>query len=292
MTEVIGLEMDNRKMRAVKLIKNKAHTEFVTRAFAEMPPGAFRDGLIIDSAQILDVLKGFWRTNRFGHTPVVLGVRNSDVLVRVAELDGSADIEKAASAQLKESIPFNSDEAVIDYSILEQKETKNVTCLLVGAKKDMLNQFIDVILDAGINLLDIEASGLALTRLTPYPDKTVMLADLGYKIGDIVIVEKGIPKFIKFVPNDLNKQNASNNDVAKYVAKVMEQSATYYESQGASRSVERIVLSGTTAISLADLLQQMFDIPVEILKCQEAMQCSMDLAEYAVAVGLALGGLT
>lgn len=296
MKSVIGLDIDEKEIRFAQLGKEKDETTLMSCNNEKLPRGIIRDGFIEDSEALTVYLKECWRKNGLDpRSRVVLGVANKDILIRVVSFEKplSGNIEKIANDQIQEQIPFEIHDMISDYAVLEEtkiEEQTFVTCLLIGAKRETMSSFLNPLLKNKINLHDMQSSSLSLVRMNPYKDKVTMMVDLAYKIGNIVIIERGIPKFFKYVPNDLSKESPRVDELVDYFSSTIKQSIQYYESQNIEESVERIVLSGYTVqdMDIVHGIQNKFNIPVEQLNPATRFKKKENLTKYTLAISLAL----
>lgn len=300
----VGLEIDEKEIRMVMLEKAKQDASLVNWDNESLPEGVFHDGFIKDKDKLSQSLQTLWQRNNLDRkNKTVLGVSNMDVLLRIVRFGkpgSEEEMEKTAFNQAREHIPLDAKEAILDFAVLDDVKVEDkafVNCLLVGAKRETMSKFTDLLLDNKINLIDIESSGLSLIRMTPraYKDNIVMIFDMGYKAGNIVIIEKGVLRFFKFVRNDLNKQNASTSDIVDFLFSVIEQSIKYYEINSAGETVEKIVLSGYTAEKdgMVKEIQDKLNIPVEKIDplekihVDESLKKIPDMCRYTVGISLA-----
>lgn len=299
MKPVIGLDIDEREIRAVQMVKKKDDIELLSYNSTKLPKGIVQNGLIQESEALIHYLKDFWKNNGFNvRHKVILGVANTDVLIRVVtfEKPTSGNIDRIANEQIAEHIPFDIQDMISFYAPLEEEQIEDqiyVTCLLIGAKRETMNSFIEPFLKNRINLEDIASSNLALIKMNPYQDKTTMMVDLAYKIGNLAVIKKGVPRFFKYIPNDLLKEDADLKTLAQYISSKIKQSIQYYESQNIDSGVERIVLSGYTVqnIELVNEIQNNFNIPVEQLNPAPSFNIKENLCKYTLAISLALRGV-
>lgn len=299
MKPVIGLDIDEREIRFVQLAKEKDKIRLLSYNSERLPKGIMQDGFIEDAETLTRILKDCWKKNSLNTKyKIILGVANKDVLIRVVDIEKppSGNIDRVINDQIQEQIPFEPQDIISDYAVLEEtklEEQTYVSCLLIGAKKETMNAFIDPFMQNRMNLEDMESSNLSLIRMNPYQDKVTMMIDLAYKLGNIVVVERGIPKFFKFIPNDLKREEVDVEELATYISSIIKQSIQYYESKNIEESIERIVLSGYTVgnIEIIHEIQNRFNIPVEQLNPGPNFDIKENLCKYTLAISLALRGL-
>jgi type IV pilus assembly protein PilM len=198
--------------------------------FAEyrLPKGAVVDGEISEIDDVAETLKKIWSQERFGSKNVVLGIANTKVLVRQIELPFMEDeaLRGAINFQAQEYIPIPPEDLVLDYQVVGEftgeDNQRMIEVLLVGAHREMINKFCIAAEKAGLHVDTVYLSSLALVRSLmsdessgvesndvikedgpqseeePLEQPTV-LVNSSADITNIVVVEKGVPRFARIM---------------------------------------------------------------------------------------------
>ena len=82
----MGLDIGTSAVRAAELSLGKNGAKLEKFGQVALPPGAVRDGEVIDVAIVAAAIKHLWSTTRFSSKKVVLGVANQKVVVRQVDL--------------------------------------------------------------------------------------------------------------------------------------------------------------------------------------------------------------
>src|SRR3954467_9836177 len=77
-----GFDIGTSGVRAAELSLGKHGATLERFGQVALPPGAVRDGEVIDTDAVAEAIKHLWRTVKFGSKKVVLGVANQKVVVR------------------------------------------------------------------------------------------------------------------------------------------------------------------------------------------------------------------
>lgn len=213
-TRAIGLDIGTTYVRAAEVefgSKGPAGTDRpVVVAFGEapVPPGALRDGEVVEPAVVSTALKQLWREHKFSSKEVIIGMGNQRVLVRDLELPVMplAQLRASLPYQVQDFLPIAIEDAHLDYvptGISENQHGQVVSGLLVAATKDTVKANLDAVEMAGLKPVMVDLTALALTRSIARGDlaeSTVALVDLGARITTVVVVERGMPKFVRVLP--------------------------------------------------------------------------------------------
>lgn len=209
--EAIGLDIGTSGVRAAHLGFAKHPSTLQNFGQVALPPGAMRDGEIVDPAVVTAAVSELWRRASFKRKAVTLGVANQKIVARPIDLPfmEEKELRGAIQYQVQEYIPIPIEDAVLDYQVLDEFVTENnermMRVLLVAAQKDMINSYVSAVANAGLVLTGIDFIPLALIRslgeksdsLTRPAGGGEAIIDIGAAVTSIVVHESGIPRFAR-----------------------------------------------------------------------------------------------
>ncbi len=213
-SRVIGLDIGSTAVRAVEVEfgpKGPAATQspkVLRYAEAPLPDGAVRDGEVAEPAVVSTALRQMWRDSKFSTKEVVIGIGNQRVLVRDLDLPAMPlpQLRDSLPYQVQDFLPIAVEDAHLDYVATGTSEGQHgpvVHGLLVAATKDTVNANLDAVEAGGLTPTMVDLTALALTRSLARGEnaqRTIALVDLGARITTVVIVEAGMPKFVRVLP--------------------------------------------------------------------------------------------
>ncbi len=87
-----------------------------------LPPGAVRDGEVVDVDSVASALRQLWAQAKFGSKKVVVGVANQKVVVRQVDLPWMPveDLRKSLAFQVQDYLPMPVEQAILDFHPLEE----------------------------------------------------------------------------------------------------------------------------------------------------------------------------
>lgn len=207
----IGLDLASTCVRAaeVRAVAGVPRLERIGQM--ALPAGAVRDGEVIDPQAVADVLRELWRSVKFSHKKVVLGVANSRVVVRSVEVPWIAPSDLRASLRhvVGDQIPMPVEEAVLDLVPLEERTVdgrRMIRGLLVAAAEEMLMRHVEAVRLAGLRPSVIDLTSFALLRSLGNADPlgveqtTEAIVDIGARVTSIVVHVSGRPQFVRMLP--------------------------------------------------------------------------------------------
>lgn len=293
----VGLDIDTAEIRAVELSGKAESPKLVGFGRVPLPGGAVSEGMIANPGMVEDALNQLWSDAGFSSREVILGVSNQGVLVRFATFPKVADhkMDKLIRFQAQEYIPFPLDSVVLDYMIVGEvkgDEGDLLEVLLVAGKRDMLNNFIDVISGAGLQVKDIDVASLALQQVVPSFDRqaTIAIFNIANQLSSILMTENGRPRFARITSTGLTAAakafNCSLDQVVTIaaagqpawqqqaisawstaLAEEISSSLSYYLNQQMGGEIKKIFIAGRGARmdGLAKRLQENLGLTIAVI---------------------------
>ncbi len=328
--KAVGLEIDTGIARAVEVTGHPERPKLINMAGVELNPGAVEEGMIVEPKEVGEALLELWSSGEIKNRQVLLGVANQAVLVRYATIPKVPPdkIDNVIKFQAQESLPIPLESVVMDYKVIGEIEEDGKTVievLLVAARRDMLDGFLEALSIARLEPVDIDVSTLALLHTLPEKakDRTVAIVNVANGLSNILVSDQNRPRMARLVSfklkdladglkigleDILNDQNYSSPEALKIydqwaavVSNETRSSLTYYQNQSNASELEAIILNGRGARlrGISDKLEQALDVPVRIANPFSAyanadnskLGKGIDAVEYAICAGLARRGL-
>ena len=328
----VGLEIDTGAVRAVEMVGKAEAPKLVGLGSINLPKEAVKEGMVLDPGVVGSALNELWTEAGLKERRVLLGVSNQGVLVRHITIPKvpSDKIKNVVMFQAEEQLPISLSNVVLDYLILGEIEGSGeaeveLEILLVAARRDMLDQFLEALSIANLEPFDIDVSSMAMIRLLPKKaiDMTVAMVNVANGLNSILISAAGKPRLARlgavniidlaegldsslqdvFSSLQVNKADANGllEDWISRLASEVRSSITYYQDQTESSKVEGVLLSGRGALfnGVSARLENYLNLPVRSFNPLEAytpqkrrlLKSDHDAIEYTVSAGLALRGL-
>jgi type IV pilus assembly protein PilM len=328
----VGLEIDTGTARAVEFTGRSGSPSLAALGSITLPEGTVKEGLVLEPEQVGAALKQLWSQSALKERSVLLGVSNQGVLVRHITIPKvPADkLKNVITYQAQEQLPIPLDSVVLDYLILGEtsengEAEKALEILLVAARRDMLDQFLEALSIAGLEPLDIDVSSMAMIRLLPKKalSMNVGLVNIANGLNSVLISAEGKPRLARlgmvklidlaeslgctpdevFTTGILKKPGAAEilSGWINRLAGEIRSSLTYYQDQAGSEQVEGLLLSGRGAMfyGIAEQLEEYLELPVRTFNPLETfspekrklVKTDFEAIEYTISAGLALRGL-
>ena len=209
----MGLDIGTSGVRAAELSLNKDGATLERFGQVALPPGAVRDGEVMDVEIVANAIKHLWATAKFSSKKVVLGVANQKVIVRQVDLPWmpESELRKTLDIQVQDFLPIPVDQAVLDFHPVEEVVTEDGTrmmrVLLVAATRDMVMSALTATQKAGLSVEQVDLTPFAVLRSLAWVDHLGVapsyagdaeaLVDIGSKVTNIVVHQNGVPRFVR-----------------------------------------------------------------------------------------------
>ena len=198
-TNLIGLDIGSRTIKASEVAETKKGRTLRKFAMADIAPGVIEDGVIKDAEAAAQAIKTLFRQNNFQDQNVSISVGGYSVIVKKITVQTMSEdqLQETIHFEAEQYIPFDINDVNLDFQILGESESgaNQMNVLLVAAKKEMVNDYINLVQLAGLNpcLIDVDAFALQNIFELNYgtEDESVALIDIGASKTSLNIL-KGI----------------------------------------------------------------------------------------------------
>jgi type IV pilus assembly protein PilM len=204
--DVIGLDIGCNSIKLVELKQDKNGFKLQNLAMSPLPPEAIVDGALMDSVTIIDTIRDLITSSRTKTKDVVTSVSGHSVIVKKISLPfmTEAELEESIQWEAERYIPFDINDVNIDFQIFgstpENPEVMDV--VLVAAKKDIINDYVSVIMESGLNPVIIDIDSFALENMLGINyeigrEEVIAIANVGASITNMTIIKNNISAFTR-----------------------------------------------------------------------------------------------
>jgi len=204
--DVVGLDIGSSSIKLVELREGKGGFKLQNLAISPLPPEAIVDGALMDSVTIINTIRDLVATSKTKIKEVVTSVSGHSVIVKKITLPlmTEAELEESIQWEAERYIPFDINDVNIDFHIsgasAENPEVMDV--VLVAAKKDIINDYVSVTMESGLNPVIIDIDSFALENMLAVnyeieKDETVAIANIGASVTNINILRNNITSFTR-----------------------------------------------------------------------------------------------
>jgi type IV pilus assembly protein PilM len=296
----VGLDIGSGFVKVVEVDHSGDQPEVVRVAMSPLMPDAIVEGEVMDAGVVADTIRSLWAESGIDTKEVVTAVSGHDVIVKKIEMDrmSTEDARQVIRWEAEQHVPFDIQSVVLDFQILDPAGTDpRMDVLLVAAKRELVDNKLALLLDAGLSarIIDIDSFALhnALERNHPEAMGGISaLVNIGHEMTNVNILEDGVPILTRDIPfgtrrirEDLQREQGLTADEAEAivmgdtphqaldrhvrygadeVAIGVERAAAFLMAQHAGEGIGKVFLGGGGArlTGMVEALSERMGVPV------------------------------
>jgi type IV pilus assembly protein PilM len=204
---VVGLDIGSSAVKAVELSRRGRGKEFELShlGVASMPAEAIVQGAFLNSSAIVESIREAIEKAKIRTKNVAAAVSGHSVIVKKVSLPAMTrdELDEQIRWEAEQYIPFDVNEVNLDFQILNSGGGEGqMEVLLVAAKKDLVDDYVQVIREAGLVPVAIDVAAFAVenafeANYDVRADEVVALVNIGAQVVNINIISNGAPAFTR-----------------------------------------------------------------------------------------------
>jgi type IV pilus assembly protein PilM len=268
---VIGLDIGSNTIKVIQLRETKRGYALQNFGMATLPPEAIIDGAMMNSTVIVSTIRQLIQTQRIRTKETGIAISGHSVIIKKITLPAMSpeELEESIQWEAEQYIPFDINDVNIDVQVLtpQASDQGQMDVLLVAAKKDMINDYLAVVQEAGLTPLVVDVAAFCIENSFEVnydlpQSETVVLVNIGASVININVLNNGITAFTRDISmggnqftEEIQKQLSVSYDEAEAL-KLGGSSATEADSV-VPQEVERVIYS--VSETLAGEIQRSLD---------------------------------
>lgn len=202
----IGLDIGSSYLKLVELKEKKGSYELEAFDILPLPPELIVEGSIIDSLRLVETIKELLKKTKVKAKNTAIGIAgHASVIIRRISLPEMSEEELGESIKFEaeQYVPFDVEDVNIDFQILgPQEDPGQMDVMLVAVKKDVINEYVSVVKEAGLTpiVVDVNAFALGNTYEINYEmslDRNVALVNIGASSINLNVLKGGVSVFTR-----------------------------------------------------------------------------------------------
>jgi type IV pilus assembly protein PilM len=212
---VLGLDIGSGSVKAVEIdLKGKDKGfEVLGLGVAPMPHEAIVQGAFLNSSAIVGAIQEAVDTSGIKTRETVVAVSGHSVIVKKVSLSRMSEEELEAQIQweAEQYIPFDVNEVNLEFQILDTSEDPaKMDVLLVAAKKDLIDDYVQVMVEAGLTPVAVDVASFALANAfeinhEAQGEGVTALVNIGANVVNINVLQDGVPAFTRDITTGGNQ---------------------------------------------------------------------------------------
>ena len=204
----VGLDIGSGFVKLVEVSHAGDQPEVTRVAMRPLLPDTIVEGEIMDYALVSDTVSGLFQELGLKNADVVTGIGGHDVIIKKIEMDRmkESDAREVIRWEAEQHVPFDIKSVELDFQILDPNgEGLRMEVLLVAAKRELVDNKVALLAEAGLNptVIDVDAFALHNAFETNYPEAMegiVALVNVGHEVTNVNILENGVPILTRDIP--------------------------------------------------------------------------------------------
>lgn len=205
----VGLDIGSGLIKLVVINHASGDPELVKVAMHTVAEDAIVEGEVMDPGLVADAIRQVLADAGIKpRQPVVVAVGGRDVIIKRIAMDRmkEADAREVIRWEAEQHVPFDMDNVELDFQILDPGgDGLQMSVLLVAAKRDLIENKLVVLGDAGVNpnVVDVDSFALHNAFEVNYPEAmkgVVGLVNVGHETTNVNILEEGVPILTRDLP--------------------------------------------------------------------------------------------
>jgi type IV pilus assembly protein PilM len=204
---VVGLDVGSSMIKAVELSPKgrSGGFELTHLGVASVPSEAIVQGAFLNASAITESIKEAIDNGKIRTKNVAAAVSGHSVIVKKVSLPAMTreELDEQIRWEAEQYIPFDVNEVNLDFQILGGgNDDGQMEVLLVAAKKDLIDDYVQVIHEAGLVPVAIDVAAFAVenafeANYDSSAGKTIALVNVGAQVVNINIISNGVPCFTR-----------------------------------------------------------------------------------------------
>ncbi|MGD2028861.1 MAG: type IV pilus assembly protein PilM [Desulfobacterales bacterium] len=206
-THLIGLDIGSRTIKISEIVDKK--TQHILKNFQtiDIEPGIIEEGAIKDPETVSESIRKIFSESKLKEKNVAISIGGYSVIVKKINVQNMSeeDLQGSIHFEAEQYIPFDISDVNLDFQILGESEhnPNQMSVLLVAAKKEMVNEYINLVQMTGLKpcLMDVDAFALQNIFEFNYDagDENIALIDIGASKTSLNILKDKTSVFMRDV---------------------------------------------------------------------------------------------
>ncbi|MBW1726179.1 MAG: type IV pilus assembly protein PilM [Deltaproteobacteria bacterium] len=206
-THLIGLDIGSRTIKISEIVDKK--TKHILKSFhtIDIEPGLIEEGAVKDPETVSESIRKIFKESKLKEKNVAISIGGYSVIVKKINVQNMSEEELQGSIhfEAEQYIPFDISDVNLDFQILGESEhnPNQMSVLLVAAKKEMVNEYINLVRMTGLNTCIIDVDAFALQNIFEFnydtEDENIALIDIGASKTSLNILKDNTSVFMRDV---------------------------------------------------------------------------------------------
>jgi type IV pilus assembly protein PilM len=204
---LVGLDIGSRTIKLAEIVDGKSRIVLKNFNTVNIEPGLIEEGSIKDPETVSEYIRGLFKSSKLKEKNVAISIGGYSVIVKKINVQTMSEneLQESIHFEAEQYIPFDISEVNLDFQILGESEHNphQMSVLLVAAKKDMINEYINLMQMAKLRprIIDVDAFALQNIFESNYSaeNENIALIDIGASKTSLNILKDNVSEFMRDV---------------------------------------------------------------------------------------------
>jgi type IV pilus assembly protein PilM len=205
--KIVGLDIGSSSIKLAEVISSSQG--YVLNKFLQLPlpKGIIVEGVLADAQELSLKVKELFKNSGLRRRGIATSLSGNSVIIKKITLTqmNETELRDLIRDEGGKYLPFdNMDDVNYDFQILGDNEfnPNQMDIIIVAAKKDIVNSYLDALVDAGLNVMIMDVDSFALETMyeANYEyenNEIVVIVNIGASITNINIIKGGMSIFTR-----------------------------------------------------------------------------------------------
>ena len=206
-THLIGLDIGSRTIKIAEVVDKKTIRIFKNFHTINIEPGLIEEGTVKDPETVSRAIRELYAKAKLKEKNVAISIGGYSVIVKKINVQNMTEdeLQETIHFEAEQYIPFDISDVNLDFQILGESEhnPNMMNVLLVAAKKEMINEYINLVQMTGLNLCVIDVDAFALQNIFEFSydpgNENIALIDIGASKTSLNILKENSSVFMRDV---------------------------------------------------------------------------------------------
>ena len=314
----VGLDIGSGYIKVAVIDHSKDLPQLEKVAVTPLAGDAIVDGDVVDPGLVAEAISSTFDREGIDIRDVVIGVGGRDVIIKLIKMDRMEEEEarEVIPWEAEQHVPFDMDNVQLDFEITNpDAEGLQMTVLLVAAKRELIENRIALLQQAGLTarIVDVEAFALHNALEVNYPSAMqgiTGLVNIGNDTTMVNILNDGVPVLTRdlnfgtrALTLDLQRERAVTaeeaqaalrgetsdyelreflTDRAQEIARGVERATAFLDTGEVGAGIGRLYLcgGGVAVPGLAEVLAERMQVETHVASALERVQVKASALDF------------
>lgn len=204
-SSLVGVDIGSSSVKVVRLRQAGKGLELDAFSLGHLASDAIVEGRVMNFALVIERLREVLKEAGIRSAPCALAIAGNSVIVKRLSLPEMtrAELNDQILWEAEQYIPFDIKDVNVDAQILNPRAGQGqMDVLMVAAKKDVVNEYVSVVMEAGLKPQVVDVSIFAAANMFEAnypvpPDQTVSLLNIGASTINVGVISGGVLSFTR-----------------------------------------------------------------------------------------------